>query len=61
MEERKCCDENILEKIERDVEREEERQWREKTSNSERWKEKGVGESIEQCVAFKHNNIEGNS
>ena len=59
--ERKCCDEDIPEKRGRALERKEERRWGEKTSNSERREEKGVGEWKEQCVAFKHNSIEGTS
>ena len=58
MEERKCCEEDILEKRRRALEREEGRRWREKSINSERREEKGVREWTEQCVAFKYTNIE---
>jgi len=41
LEEIKCCDEDILEKRGRALERKEERRWREKTSNSEKMGGKG--------------------
>jgi hypothetical protein len=61
LEDRKCCEEDILEKRGRALEREEERRRRGKTSNGERREEKGVGEWTGHRVAFKHSNIEGTS
>ena len=61
MEERKCCDEDVLEKRRIALERENVRIWKEKFSNSEIWEKEGVGEWPEHCVAFKPNNIEGTS
>jgi len=61
LEERNCCDEDILDKRRRALEREDERRWKEKISNSEIWKKKGVGEWTEHCVVFKHTDIEATS
>jgi len=61
LEETYCCDEDILEKRRRTLEREDERRWREKISNSEIWEEKGVEEWTEHCVAFKYTSIDATS